>query len=101
MRLKQRDLDGARPLLENALELEPKMPQAQLQMAKLNGMTGKLAEAATTLEGLEKADPNWLDPHVELAAIYYKLHRPEDGQRERDIVEKLEAKTQKQGPPAQ
>ena len=64
-------------------------------------MTGKLAEAATALEGLERADPNWLDPHVELAAIYYKLHRPEDGQRERNIVQQLEAKTPKQEPPTQ
>jgi hypothetical protein len=64
-------------------------------------MTGKYAEAATTLEELEKADPNWLDPHIELAPIYYKLHRPDDGQRERDIVQQLEATQQKAGPPKQ
>jgi hypothetical protein len=62
-------------------------------------MTGKLSEAAGTLEELEKSDPNWLDPHIELAAVYYKLHRPEDGQRERDIVQKLNAQQQKAGPP--
>ena len=101
MRLKQRDLDSARPMLELALQLQPASPMARLQMAKLNGMTGKFAEAAATLEELEKADPNWLDPHIELAAIYYKLHRPDDGQRERDIVQQLEAKQQKAGPPKQ
>lgn len=98
MRLKQRDLDTARPMLELALELQPQSPQARLQMAKLNGMTGKYAEAAATLEELEKADPNWIDPHIELAAIYYKLHRPDDGQRERDIVQQIEARQQKAGP---
>src|ERR1700733_14486400 len=46
-----------------------------------------------------KRDSNWLDPHVELAAAYYKLHRPEDGQRERDIVKQIEAKQQQAGPP--
>jgi hypothetical protein len=61
-------------------------------------MTGKYTEAAATLEDLEKADPNWLDPHIELAAIYYKLHRPEDGMREREMVQKLEDKQQKAGP---
>jgi tetratricopeptide (TPR) repeat protein len=101
MRLKQRDIDSARPLLELALELQPTAPLARLQMAKLNGMTGKYAEAAATLEDLEKSDPNWLDPHVELAAIYYKLHRPEDGQRERDIVQQIESSQQKAGPPKQ
>lgn len=101
IRLKQRDIESARPLLELAFQLEPQMPQARLQMAKLNAMTGKNAEAAATLEELEKADPNWLDPHIELAPIYYKLHRPEDGQRERDIVQKIEASQQKEGPPKQ
>ena len=98
IRLKQRDFDGARPLLELALELRPGHPLTRLQLAKLNSMTGKYAEAAATLEDLEKSDPNWLDPHIELAAIYYKLHRPEDGQRERDIVQQIEAKQQKAGP---
>jgi tetratricopeptide (TPR) repeat protein len=101
MRLKARDLDSARPMLEVALELQPKSPMARLEMAKLNGMTGKYAEAAATLEELEKADPNWIDPHIELAPIYYKLHRPDDGQRERDIVQQIEARQQKAGPPKQ
>jgi tetratricopeptide (TPR) repeat protein len=98
MRLKQRDFDSARPLLELALQLQPTFPLARLQMAKLNGMTGKYVEAAQALEDLVKAEPNWLDPHVELATIYYKLHRPEDGQRERDTVQRLEAQQQKAGP---
>ena len=101
MLLKQRDLERARPLLETALQLLPSAPLARLQMAKLNGMTGKYAEAAATLEDLENSDPKWLDPHVELAVIFYKLHRPEDGQRERDIVQKIEASQQKAGPPKQ
>jgi tetratricopeptide (TPR) repeat protein len=101
MRLKQRDLEGARPLLEVALELQPQMPQARLQMAKLDAMQGNNAEAAAALEQLEKTDPAWLDPHVELAPIYYKLHRPDDGQRERDMVRQIEAQQQKDGPPKQ
>jgi tetratricopeptide (TPR) repeat protein len=101
IRLKQRDLDSARPMLELALQLQPANPMARLQMAKLNGMTGKYTEAAATLEELEKSDPKWLDPHIELAAIYYKLHRPDDGQRERDIVQQIEASQQKAGPPKQ
>jgi tetratricopeptide (TPR) repeat protein len=101
MRLKARDLDSARPMLELALQLQPKSPMARLEIAKLNGMTGKYAEAAAKLEELEKADPNWIDPHIELAPIYYKLHRPADGQRERDLVQQIEARQQKAGPPKQ
>lgn len=98
MWLKQREFEKARPLLALALQLQPQNPQARLQMAKLDSMTGKLDQAAATLEELEKADPNWIDPHIELAPIYYKLHRPQDGQRERDIVQQIEAKQQKAGP---
>lgn len=101
MRLKQRDFENARPLLQLALQLQPTNPQARLQNAKLDSMTGKYAQAAAVLEELEKADPNWIDPHIELAPIYYKLHRPEDGQRERDIVQQIEAKQQKAGPAPQ
>jgi tetratricopeptide (TPR) repeat protein len=99
MRVKKREFDQARPLLDQALQLQPEMPEARFQMAKLNAMTGREAEAAKTLEDLEKADPKWLDPHIELAALYYKLHRPEDGQRERGIVQQLDAKQQQKGPP--
>jgi len=98
IRLKQRDFEGARPLLELALKLRPGHPLTRLQLAKLDGMTGKYAEAAATLEDLERIDPNWLEPHVELATVYYKLHRPDDGQRERDIVQKIEATQQQAGP---
>jgi tetratricopeptide (TPR) repeat protein len=99
--LKRRDLEDARPLLTLALQLQPQAPQARLQMAKLNAMTGQYAEAAAALEELEKADPNWLDPHIELAPIYYKLHRPDDGQRERALVEQIQARQQQAGPPKQ
>ena len=99
IRLKQRDLENARPLLELALQLQPDNPQARLQMARLDAMTGKNSEAVALLEALEKGDPNWLDPHVELAPLYYKLHRPEDGQRERNLVDQIQARQQQAGPP--
>jgi tetratricopeptide (TPR) repeat protein len=101
MHLKKREFEQARPLLERALTSQPDLREARFQMAKLDGMTDRYAEAAAALEVLEKEDPGWLDPHVELAAIYYKLHRPDDGKHERDIVQQLEARQQQAGPPAQ
>jgi tetratricopeptide (TPR) repeat protein len=96
--LKKREVEKAQPLLELALQLQPENRQAQLQAAKLDAMQGKNADAVALLEGLEKADPNWLEPHVELAPLYYKLHRTEDGQRERKIVDDIQAKQQQAGP---
>jgi tetratricopeptide (TPR) repeat protein len=97
-RMQNGDFEEARALLEMALELQPQSPLARLKMAQLNGMTGKYTEAVVALEKLEKETPNWLDPHVQLASLYYKLHRAEDGEREREIVKKLEAEQQKAGP---
>ena len=97
--LKKREVEKARPLLELALQLQPENRQARLQAAKLDAMMGKNTEAVALLEGLEKADPNWLEPHVELAPLYYKLHRAEDGQRERKIVDDIQSKQQEAGPP--
>jgi tetratricopeptide (TPR) repeat protein len=98
-RLNQGDYEAARPLLEFAAQLEPDAPMARLKLAELNGMTGHSEEAVRQLESLEKANPDWAEPHVRLAALYYKLHRPEDGQRERKIVEQMLTKQQQAGPP--
>ena len=97
-RMQKGEFEEARALLGLALELRPESPLARVKMAQLDGMTGRYTEAVTELEKLEKETPNWLDPHVQLASLYYKLHRPEDGQREREIVQKLEAERQKSGP---
>jgi hypothetical protein len=64
-------------------------------MAKLNDIKGRLVEAVAILEDLEKSDPRWLEPHVELANVYYKLKRPADGDRERNTVREIEAEQQK------
>jgi tetratricopeptide (TPR) repeat protein len=92
------DLEGARPLLELAYQLQPGFPRARLQMAKVKELSGNSAEAATMLEALVKAEPTWLAPHWELSSLYFKLNRPEDGRREREIVKKLQG-DQREKPP--
>jgi tetratricopeptide (TPR) repeat protein len=94
IRLKERNLDDARPLLELALELQPGSPIARLEVAKLNETSGRYAEAATILQELVKAEPNWMDAHWELGAVYYELDRPEDGKRERMIAQELKSQQQ-------
>jgi tetratricopeptide (TPR) repeat protein len=98
IRFDEHDLDSARPLLELALRIHPRDPLTRLEVGRLRNMEGNPDEALAILEGLEKSDPDWLDPHVDLAALYYKLHRPEDGQRERDTVRKLQDLQQSRGP---
>jgi tetratricopeptide (TPR) repeat protein len=92
MRLKEGDTGNARPLLELALQLQPRDPLTRLEVAKLDDQTGKYAEAAAILEDLVKSDPNWLDPHWVLAQVYSEMNRPEEGRRERGIAHEIELK---------
>jgi tetratricopeptide (TPR) repeat protein len=98
MRLKANEIESARPLLELALQLHPDDPLTRFENAKLNDQTGKYAEAAAILEDLIRTDPNWLDAHWLLAAVYSELHRPGDSKKEREIAEriKIRQKTQKE-----
>jgi tetratricopeptide (TPR) repeat protein len=98
MLYKRRDMDQAKPYLDKAVRLNPKDTMANYEDAMMKSTTGDLAGAATQLEGIENVDPKWLEPHVELATLYYKLHRPKDGARERAIVDQITAEQQKQGP---
>jgi Tfp pilus assembly protein PilF len=95
---KRRELDEAKPYLDHALQLNPASSMARYEVAMLKSTSGDYAAAVEEFEKLIKEDPTWLEPHVELATLYYKLHRAEDGANERKIVEKLTAEQQKQGP---
>jgi tetratricopeptide (TPR) repeat protein len=96
---KRRDMAGAKTYLDRALQLKPSNATAQYELAMWESISGQYEEAAKGLEALEKAEPDWLEPHVELANVYYRLHRPADGAKEREIVARLNAQQQSQGPP--
>jgi Flp pilus assembly protein TadD len=95
---KRRDIDEARGYLDRALRLKPADSMARYEAAMLKSTSGDYETAARELELLVKDDPDWLEPHVELATLYYRLHRPEDGAKERQVVDGLTAKQQAQGP---
>jgi tetratricopeptide (TPR) repeat protein len=90
------DLAAAKRYLGAAVRLDASSILARHQMAQLNITEGRDAEAAADLEAIIGHAPNLLQPHVQLAAIYYRLHRPEDGLRERKIVDRLMAEPDKQ-----
>lgn len=96
----RRELDEARIYLDRALKLKPGDSMARYESAMLESMMGHYEVAAHQLEQLTKDDPNWLEPHVQLAAVYYKLHRREEGARERQIVDRITAEQQQKGPEA-
>jgi len=97
----RRELEEARIYLDRALKLKPDDSMARYESALREGMMGHYESAVQQLEKLTKDDQTWLEPHVQLAALYYKLHRTEDGARERQIVDRLTAEQQQNGPQKQ
>ncbi len=98
--VKRRALDEAKGYLEHALRLNPTSALVGYEMGLLESASGNYQAAVAQLEVVVKNDPNWLDPHVQLASLYYRLHRSEDGLRERKIVERITAQQQANGPAA-
>lgn len=88
----QRDLPGARPHLERALQLRPDAPMARYEMARLERAEGKLDDAIRDFEKVTRDDPAWAQPHLELSALYYRANRQADGDKERALYEKLSEK---------
>jgi tetratricopeptide (TPR) repeat protein len=84
-----RMLDEAKKELERALQMDPASSYARFELAKVENAQGQIDIAIKDFEKIERAIPEWLPPHVELTALYFRLKRPEDGAREKNIVDRL------------
>jgi hypothetical protein len=60
-----------------------------------------LEEARRDLEQVEHESPDFQEVHVQLAALYARLHRVDDSERERALVIKLNEKAREKGPQPQ
>lgn len=87
--LKRRDLGAAKTYLDHALKMKPSDPMARYESAMLDSTQGNYRMAVPQLESLTRENPQWLDPHVELAALYYKLGRKAEGERERSTIDRI------------
>jgi tetratricopeptide (TPR) repeat protein len=83
--------ERARQLLDRALLVRPKDPGALYQVGATYLAEGDMNRACSTLESVAKQYPNFTEAHVSLAQVYYRLRRKEEGDREREIVQKLKA----------
>ena len=68
------------------------------QLAALDLAVGHLEEARKGLEDLIRQEPRFLEAHVTLATVYYRLKRKPDGDKERALVQKLNEEIQAQQP---
>jgi tetratricopeptide (TPR) repeat protein len=90
--------EEARQYLDKALRLRPRHPAVRYQLAALDLATGHVESARKNLEELTRAEPKFVEAHVTLATVYYRLKRKIDGDRERAIVQKLNDEIQQQQP---
>jgi len=93
--LRQEDkLAEARKLLEHALFVRAGDYAARYQIASIDMAEGRIEQARKGLESIVKESSEFTEAHVSLATVYYRLKRKDDGDRERDIVKKLNAAQQ-------
>jgi tetratricopeptide (TPR) repeat protein len=83
-----------------ALKTRPGDPGVRYQLALIALDEGRADEARQLLEALVKESPQFTEAHVSLSLVYYRLKRPTDGKREREIVQKLTAEAQAKQPGA-
>ncbi|PYY05166.1 MAG: hypothetical protein DMG69_27665 [Acidobacteria bacterium] len=91
----QRRLDAARQEATRVLNAVPDAYGALFIVAEVELAERKLQEAQKDFEKVTQESPDWIQPHVQLAALYYRLKRPADGDRERAIVDRLRDQEQK------
>jgi Flp pilus assembly protein TadD len=88
--------DQAAQYLHRALEVRPGDIAARFQLASLDLATGKPEPARRELEAIVKQVPAYVEAHVTLATVYYRLKLKSEGDRERATVQKLNAEIQAQ-----
>ena len=77
--------------IERAVSIRPDDFAARRLLANLRLQTGRVEEAAALFEALVKETPDAVDLHVQLATAYNRLKRIAEAQRERGIIDKLNA----------
>jgi protein O-GlcNAc transferase len=94
MRKSAQKFGDASTYLERATTIRPTDLTARKLLASLRLQTGQVEEAVRMLEAIAKDAPDVVEVHVQLATAYNRLKRKEDAQREREIVDRLNAETQ-------
>ena len=93
-------IEEALKYFQKALSVRPRELNVTYFIANANMALGKINEAHKLLEEVVKEAPDFVEAHVLLATVYYRLKRKEDGDRERAIIQKLNAENQAKAPGA-
>jgi len=94
LRARAQRFSEASAYLERAAAIRPTDLAARKLLADLRMQTGRTEEAIAIYEALVNEAPEFVEAHVQLATAYNRVKRPDDAQRHRRIVEKLNAAAQ-------
>ena len=83
-----------------ALSVRPASSTARYQVGSLHLVLGDVEQARQVLETVVAEEPKFVEAHVSLATVYYRLKRREDGDRERAIAKDLTRDIQAEQPGA-
>ncbi len=92
--------EDALKFLKRAQASRPGDVAVRYQIALVKMTQGKDQVALDEIEQIVSESPKFLEAHVSLSTLYYRLKRKEDGNRERGIVQQLTAERQAQEPAA-
>ena len=92
--------DAASALLKQAFAAKPEDSGVLFQLAGLAQSKGESGRAIALLEQVVQQKPDFIPAHVLLARLYYQAKRLSDAQRERKIIDQLNAEEQNRQPSA-
>ena len=90
--------DEALTALKQALASHPGDIAVRYQIALIKMSQGKDDSARVDLEQIVAESPKFLEAHVSLSTLYFRLKLKDAGNREREIVQKLTAERQAEQP---
>jgi len=93
---REREIDSARPYMERAVALQPSSPMARYALALVRSASGETEKAVQDLEAVITTSPYWLEPHIKLASLYFRLRRNAEGEREKQTIEVLRSEHKEQ-----
>ncbi len=100
LRKQDQQYNEALAYFQKALTVRPGEPNSRFYIASIEVAENKFEHARRRLEEVVKEAPDFVEAHVMLATVYYRLKRKEDGDREQAIVNKLNAERQAKQPGA-
>ncbi len=74
---------------QRALRTRPGAADARFQMGLVYNSSNRIEEAIQTVEGVVEENPNFLEGHVTLAGLHFRLGKEEEAERHRAAAERL------------